>query len=298
MRAGAFALDVLPGVAVVVTMALLVLAAPNGGWLWWMYTATAVVAAFATLANRCLLPAVRGWSVGRAVVGIRVLRADGQSPGALTLVLRDVAHLLDTAAVFVGWLWPLWDQRRRTFADLLLRTEVRVVESPQRNARRIAAVVLVAAAALCVAGAGVGYAVVYRTDHAIDEARAEIAAQGPRIVEQLLSYGATTAQKDFDNAQALATDAYRPVLIAQQQAAAKAGLTSNEYWTVNSAVLSAAPHKGALLLALQGQRGDDPKKLRFITATVRADFEQAGDGHWRVAQLTVLKRPQPDTPGQ
>jgi Mce-associated membrane protein len=298
MRAGAFALDVLPGTAVVVTMALLVLATPNGGWLWWVYTATAVLAAFATLANRCLLPPTRGWSVGRAVVGIRVVRADGESPGAVTLVLRELAHLLDTAAVFVGWLWPLWDQRHRTFADLLLRTEVRVVEGSQRNVRRIAAGVLVVAAALCVAGAAMGYAFVYRTDQAIDQARAEIGAQGPRIVEQLLSYGATTAQKDFDNAQALATDAYRPVLVSQQEAAAKAGLTSNEYWTVNSAVLSAAPHKGALLLALQGQRGDDPKKLRFITATVRADFEQAGDGHWRVAQLTVLKRPQPDPPRQ
>ncbi len=81
-RAGAFALDVLPGTAVVVTMALLVLATPNGGWLWWVYTATAVIAALATLANRCLLPPTRGWSVGRAVVGIRVVRADGESPGA------------------------------------------------------------------------------------------------------------------------------------------------------------------------------------------------------------------------
>jgi Mce-associated membrane protein len=298
MRAGAFALDVLPGAAVVATMALLVLATPNGGWLWWVYTATAVLAAFATLANRCLLPPARGWSLGRAVVGIRVVRTHGEAAGAVTLVARELAHLVDTAAVFVGWLWPLWDQRHRTFADLLLRTEVRVVEGPRRNVRRIAAGVLAGAAALCVAGAALGYAFVYRTDQAIDQARSDIGSQGPRIVEQLLSYGASTAQTDFDNSQALATDAYRPVLVGQQQAAAKAGLTSNEYWTVNSAVLSAAPHKGALLLALQGQRGDDPKKLRFITATVRADFEQGGDGHWRVSQLTVLKRPQADPPRQ
>jgi Mce-associated membrane protein len=299
LRAAAIALDVLPGVAVVATMVILALAAPNGSLTWWVFISTAIVAAFATLANRCLLPSLIGSSFGRAVVGIRVVRGkDGQSAGVLTMLLRELAHLLDTAAVFVGWLWPLWDRRKRTFADLLLRTEVREVPGPERNVRRIAACVLVVAAVLCVAGAGLGYAVVYRTERATDQARAEIAAQGPRIVEQLLSYGATTAQKDFATAQALATDAYRPLLITQQDAAAKAGLTSNEYWTVNSAVLSAAPHRGALLLALQGQRGDDPAKQRFITATVRVDFEQAKDGAWQVAQLTVLKRPQADAPGQ
>ena len=45
-------------------------------------------------------------------------------------------------AVFVGWVWPLWDRRRRTFADLLARTEVQVVEEPKRNVRKLAAWVL------------------------------------------------------------------------------------------------------------------------------------------------------------
>jgi len=46
------------------------------------------------------------------------------------------------------------------------------------------------------------------------------------------------------------------------------------------------------------ERGDDPQKQRFITATVRVDLSQSSDGAWRVAQLTVLKRPHPDAPGQ
>ena len=49
-------------------------------------------------------------------------------PASCGLMLRELAHLLDTAALFIGWLWPLWDRRRRTFADLLLRTEVHGVE--------------------------------------------------------------------------------------------------------------------------------------------------------------------------
>ena len=38
-RAGAFAVDVLLGVAVIATMALLTLSAPQRGWLWWVFTA-------------------------------------------------------------------------------------------------------------------------------------------------------------------------------------------------------------------------------------------------------------------
>jgi Mce-associated membrane protein len=150
--------------------------------------------------------------------------------------------------------------------------------------------VLVAAAVLCAAGGGLGYLEVYRHDRATEQARTQIAEQGPRIVEQLLSYGSQTVGDDFARAQTLATDGYRPLLIAQQEAVRKSGVTDNEYWAVSSAVLSATADKAAMLLALQGQRGADPAKLRFITATVRADFEKSGD-QWRVAVLTVLKKP-------
>jgi len=59
--------------------------------------------------------------------------------GFVRLMIRDFAHLLDTAALFIGWLWPLWDSRNRTFADLLLRTEVHRVDRPARDMRRFAA---------------------------------------------------------------------------------------------------------------------------------------------------------------
>jgi Mce-associated membrane protein len=60
---------------------------------------------------------------------------------------------------------------------------------------------------------------------------------------------------------------------------------------VASAVLSADADRAAMLLAMQGQRGTNPEDLRFITATVRVDFDKARDGKWRVASLSVLKKP-------
>lgn len=292
-RAAALLLDVVPGVVVIAAMALLVITAPVRGWVWWVYTVVAVIAALATVCNRTVVPAVTGWTLGRAVVGIRVVGRDGGSASAFRLLVRDLAHLLDTVALFLGWLWPLWDRRHRTFADLLARTEVRVVDPvdpEKRNVRRQAGAVVVAAAVLCVAGAGLGYQAIYRHDRAVEAARSQIAEQGPRIVEQLLSYGKDSVKDDFQRAQDLATEEYRGQLMTQQEAVAKAGVVTNEYWAVSSAVLDNTATHAAMLLALQGQRGDNPTDLRFITATVRVDFDKTGD-RWQVANLVVLKAP-------
>jgi Mce-associated membrane protein len=300
-RAGALSIDVLFGVALLVTLALLAWTAPLLGWLWWVYVVAALLAGLAMMANRWVRPVRTGWTVGRAVTGIRVVRADGSQAGTGRLFVRDMAHLLDTAAVLLGWLWPLWDRRHRTFADLLLRTEVHSVGEPERIPRRPVAIGLLTVAVVCIAASAAGYVVVYRQDRALETARSQIAEQGARIVEQVLSYTPQTAEEDFARARSLSSDVYRPQLIAQQEALQKAPLVSNEYWAVNSAVLEKpelTPTTASMLLAMQGQRGSDPSTMRFITATVRVDFVKSGD-QWQVQNLTVLTRPYtpgPDTP--
>lgn len=294
-RARALCLDVLLGVAVIavlVLLAYLAISVSQPGWLWLVYTVAAAVVLLLILVNRWLLPAITGWSLGRALLGIRVVqRRDGTGAGAWRLLVRDLAHLLDTGALFVGWLWPLWDSRHRTFADLLLRTEVRRVDPPERDMRRLTAKVLAAAVVVCAAAVALNYVVVYRQERAVDQTRQQIADQGPRIVEQMLTYGKDTMKDDFARAQSLATDGYRPQLIAQQEAVQKGQVIPNEYWAVSSAVLSASADQAAMLLAMQGQRGTGANDLRFITATVRADFEKSRSGQWRVSNLTVLKKP-------
>lgn len=289
-RAGAFALDVVLGVAVIVVMALLGYAA-RADWTLWVYAGLATLAVAAILVNRWLLPSITGWSLGRSLFSIRVERVPAGVPAGMgRLILRDLAHLLDTVAVLLGWLWPLWDPRHRTFADLLLHTEVRVVPAPKRDPGRRAGQVLTAAALICVAAVGLSYGVQFRHDRAVDEARHQISEQGPRIVEHVLSYGVDTYQNDFKTAQALVTDGYRDQLIKQQQISSKKP-TTNQYYAVSSAVLTADTDKATMLLALQGQRGVDTNTLRFITATVRVDFVKSRDGKWQLSNLTVLKSP-------
>ncbi len=293
-RAAALLVDVLPGVAVVATMALVWLALPLGSPWWWLSVAVLAVATLLTMVNRVVLPATAGWSLGRALVGIVVVRADGTSVGVGRLLCRDLAHLLDTISIFVGWLWPLWDPRRRTFADLLLHTEARRVDPDHRPAgiQHLAARVVSTAALLCVGGAAVGVLAVYLPDRASDQSRAAVLAQGPKIVTEMLTYDPKSLQKDFAHAQSLTTERYRPQLVAQQQAVQKGHPVVNEYWVTDSTVVSATPNQASLLLFMQGHRGGGNEE-RFITATVRVSFVTAKDGRWLVDDLNVVTKPKP-----
>jgi Mce-associated membrane protein len=291
IRVCAFAVDVLPPLAVATTMALVSFTVPARGAWWWLCISVFGLAVLLMLVNRLLLPAIVGWSLGRALCGIAVIRADGAAIGTWGLLLRDLAHLLDTVSV-VGWLWPLWDSRRRTFADMLLRSEVRSSDSgrPQSDLRRWTGIAVLSAAGLCVAGAVVSYAAVYSHDRATDQTRAQIATQGPKIVAQMLTYDPKSLQSDFARAQSLATDKYRGQLKAQQDIVQKGNPVINEYWVTDGSIESASPDRATMLLFMQGRRGASPEE-RYITATVRVTFAKDGNDHWRVDDLTVLTKP-------
>ena len=294
IRAAAFVVDVLPGVAVVATMLLVWLAVPLHSTSWWLCVYVLATVILLTLINRVVWPANRGWSLGRALMGIVVVRPDGTSAGLGRLLLRDFAHLLDTISVFVGWLWPLWDARRRTFADLLLRTEVRRVEPDQRPAkiRRLIAIIVAAAALLCIGGAALSFTVVYLQDRWSDQTRAAIQAQGPKIVGEMLTYDPKSLHEDFARAQSLTTEKYRAQLVPQQESVQKGHPLVNEYWVTNSAVLSATPDRATMLLFLQGHRGGGNEE-RLITATVRVSFVKGAGERWLVDDLTVVTKPKP-----
>jgi Mce-associated membrane protein len=297
-RAGAFGVDVLFGVPVLATLALVALTAPLYGWLWWLSIVVGGLVFLLIGLNRLLAPAMTGWSLGRTLFGIAVVRANGRAPGPWRLLARDLAHLLDTAALFIGWLWPLWDSRNRTFADLLLRTEARRVSGERPDVRRTVAAVLTAGVVIAAAGAGLTYLTVYRHEQAVDAARAQIADQGPRIVEQILTYNAGSMKDDFAHAQSLVTDDYRKQLVQQQQVVEKNAAASNDYWAVTSSVLSAGTDKATMLVFLQGQRQAQRQQVKFITATARVAFTKSADGKWRVSDLTVLPGPALDRGGK
>lgn len=83
-----------------------------------------IVALVATLAIGYMNGAT-GQSPGKRVAGLRVVRdSDGGLIGGGLGVIRELAHLIDTFSLLIGWFWPLWDRKRQTFADKILGTVV------------------------------------------------------------------------------------------------------------------------------------------------------------------------------
>ncbi|GGN60950.1 RDD family protein [Streptomyces kronopolitis] len=59
-----------------------------------------------------------GQTVGKKAMSIRLVREDtGQPLGFGMAFVRRLAHFLDSIACYIGWLWPLWDDKAQTFAD-------------------------------------------------------------------------------------------------------------------------------------------------------------------------------------
>ncbi|MEV7304431.1 RDD family protein [Streptomyces clavifer] len=66
-----------------------------------------------------------GQTTGKKVLGISLHReADGRALGFGMAFVRKLAHFLDSAACYLGWLWPLWDAKKQTFADKVCSTVV------------------------------------------------------------------------------------------------------------------------------------------------------------------------------
>jgi uncharacterized RDD family membrane protein YckC len=75
--------------------------------------------------NRWILAGRTGQSWGKQALGIKLLRMDnGQPIGGGMAFARDITHLLDSLPCYLGYLWPIWDNRRQTFADKIVSTVV------------------------------------------------------------------------------------------------------------------------------------------------------------------------------
>ncbi len=78
-----------------------------------------------------------GITPGRAVAKTKLISEEsGQLIGVGQGILRQLAHVLDSLACYIGWLFPLWDAKRQTFADKIVKTVV-IDNSADPNAGQI-----------------------------------------------------------------------------------------------------------------------------------------------------------------
>lgn len=78
-----------------------------------------------------------GITPGRAIAKTKLISEEtGQLIGVGQGILRQLGHVLDSLACYIGWLFPLWDAKRQTFADKIVKTVV-IDNSADPNAGQI-----------------------------------------------------------------------------------------------------------------------------------------------------------------
>ena len=68
--------------------------------------------------------ALTGATIGKWLLGLRVVRADGYPPTFVRSLIRFVGYGLSAIVFFLGYLWVLFDNERRAWHDELAGTWV------------------------------------------------------------------------------------------------------------------------------------------------------------------------------
>jgi uncharacterized RDD family membrane protein YckC len=123
-RVAAALLNALPGIAIyivggIVATILGKIAGVLGGLALLVTWLAAVATAFYTYYLEG-----EGQSPGKAIMGIRVINEQtGNKIGGGMGIARQFVHIVDSPCL-IGYLFPLWDAKRQTFADKILNTVV------------------------------------------------------------------------------------------------------------------------------------------------------------------------------
>ena len=101
---------------------------PSGASLLLMLLGLAIMIAF-WVWNICIRQGRTGYSLGKTALNTKLISEQtGQPIGPGMSFVRQLCHILD-GICYIGYLWPLWDRKRQTFADKIVKT---VVLNPPR----------------------------------------------------------------------------------------------------------------------------------------------------------------------
>jgi uncharacterized RDD family membrane protein YckC len=126
-RLGAFLFDMLLFMIVLMAATFMLSASSKRS----IVSSNAMLAAFYGVAfmlfaiNFILLAGRAGQTIGKRLVGIRIVREDGEPVGIVQVLLRHcVGYTLSTLGAFLGFLWVIWDAKHQGWHDKIARTFV------------------------------------------------------------------------------------------------------------------------------------------------------------------------------
>ena len=90
-----------------------------------LFIVVGYIAALGWVLYQSYLTGQTGQSFGKEKMKIRVLsETTGQPIGGGMGIARYFIHIVDAIPCYVGFLWPLWDEKKQTFTDKILSTVV------------------------------------------------------------------------------------------------------------------------------------------------------------------------------
>jgi uncharacterized RDD family membrane protein YckC len=73
---------------------------------------------------------LKGQTLGKMAVGIKVINAQGSMPGLGEAALREVpGKIVSSIVIYLGFLWIIWDRQKQGWHDKIANTYVVRVES-------------------------------------------------------------------------------------------------------------------------------------------------------------------------
>ena len=116
-RVGGYIIDVIPAII----LEFIGIATHNSA----IYFLCIIIAIAIVGYNRWFLAGKTGQSWGKKALGLTLVgEATGQPIGAGMAFVRDICHIVDSIICYIGWLFPLWDSKRQTLADKIMKTVV------------------------------------------------------------------------------------------------------------------------------------------------------------------------------
>ena len=123
-RVGAYLIDAAPIIGGYIVAAILAVIVHSGGFAVFLYFLVVAGGLGWTVYNRWIMGG-QGQSLGKRVLKVRLVSEEtGQPVGTLNAFIRDIAHIVDSIICDIGYLFPLWDAKRQTLADKIMKTVV------------------------------------------------------------------------------------------------------------------------------------------------------------------------------